>query len=171
MRRTIIGTGAHARYLHLIFGWPMIPIEQWVPDGFVVNGFGKRADRIAVWEKYLYSVGGVKLNGDDFDYDVGRRTSQFMQKSFVAPGVRVGVNCLVNTGAQIDHDCILGDHCVISPGAILCGGVFLGRAVRIGAGAIILQNVRLPDDFTVEAGAVVYGPDDVRGPQRHVPFL
>jgi len=75
-------------------------------------------------------------------------------------------NVLINTGAQIDHDCKIGDHCVIAPGAILCGEVTLGEGCFVGAGAIIIEGVELEAGTFVPAGTLVVGPFDFRKPIR-----
>lgn len=162
----IVGVGAHARYLSSLFGARMVTFEEYLydPTVDVLNGMGSRRRRKQVWSIAGSGLGCV-ICGDCCSPSPGL---QVMHKAFVSMTAVLGVNILINTGAQIDHDCVIGDHCVISPGAILCGGVVLGQSVRIGAGAIVLQNVELPDGFTVEAGSVVYGPNDIRTPQRMV---
>jgi UDP-perosamine 4-acetyltransferase len=74
-------------------------------------------------------------------------------------GTRVGVNCIVNHRALIEHDCVVGDHAHVSPGAILGGSVRIGRRSHVGIGAVIRQGITIGDDATVGAGAVVV--DDV----------
>ena len=44
---------------------------------------------------------------------------------------RCGVNCIINTGAIIDHDCVLGDHVNINPGAVLAGHVQVKKGATI----------------------------------------
>jgi hypothetical protein len=88
--------------------------------------------------------------------------NQFLAFSYIGANSRLGQNILVNTGAQIDHDCKIGDHCVISPGAILCGGVELGVA------CFIVEGVKLDAGTFVPAGTLVCGPSDYRKPIRMV---
>ncbi len=80
---------------------------------------------------------------------------QLMAGVIVQPGARFGLNVLVNTGAQIDHDAEIADHAVIAPGAILCGGVRIGAASWIGAGAVVLEGRKVGAGALVAAGAVV----------------
>jgi len=74
------------------------------------------------------------------------------------PGVVVGNDAIVNTGACVDHDCRIGPHAHVAPGAILSGGVVVERECHIGAGAVILQNIRIGAGAIVGAGAVVVEP-------------
>lgn len=85
------------------------------------------------------------------DYTQG---AQIMAGVVIQPYVLLGHNVLINTGAQIDHDCIIGDHCHIAPGAILCGGVTVGEGAFIGAGAVIPEGRKIPDNAFVPAGTV-----------------
>ena len=82
---------------------------------------------------------------------------QLMAGSIVQPGVRIGVNALVNTRASVDHDCEIGAHAFIGPAATLCGGVKVGEGAFIGAGAIILPGIDIGSGAVVGAGAVVVG--------------
>ena len=73
----------------------------------------------------------------------------------VHPGSKVGTDSIINTGAQLDHDCIVGAHCHVAPGAVLCGGVTLGDGVHVGAGAVIVQQIHIGAHAVIGAGAVV----------------
>lgn len=70
-------------------------------------------------------------------------------------GVRIGLCGIINTGASLDHDCILGDFVHISPGARLAGDVQIGDRSWIGIGAVIREGTKIGADVTVGAGAVV----------------
>ena len=155
----ILGKGGHARAFSETFGGRCVLFyldHDEIPhqNDIVYIGVGDIPTRKRLFKKYRSQIpnGGVQL----------------MDNTHVGPNVRLGYNILVNTGAQIDHDCVIGDHCVISPGAILCGGVKLGEACFIGAGAIIVENVELAPETFVPAGTLVVGPDDFRRPQRVV---
>ena len=62
---------------------------------------------------------------------------------------------IINTGAQVDHDCAIANFVHIAPGATLCGNVAVGEGALIGAGAVILPGKRIGDWAIVGAGAVV----------------
>lgn len=68
---------------------------------------------------------------------------------------RLGRNCVVNTGAVIEHDCRLGDNVFVGPGAIFGGNVEVGSDVFIGLGATIKPGVRIESGIVVGMGAVV----------------
>lgn len=85
--------------------------------------------------------------------------AQIMAGCVIQPGVRLGMNSIVNTGALIDHDSIVGAHVHIAPGARLSGGVSVGASAHIGPGATVIQGIHIGDGALVAAGAVVI--DDV----------
>ncbi len=81
--------------------------------------------------------------------------SQIMAGVIVGPEAKIGRQCIVNTGASIDHENILEDGVEISPGATLCGLVSVGAFAWIAAGATVLPLVKIGRDAVVGAGAVV----------------
>lgn len=81
--------------------------------------------------------------------------AQLMAGCVIQPGVHVGINCVVNSAASIDHDCHLEPHSFIGPGAVLSGGIVVGEGAFIGAGAVILPGVRIGSGAIVAAGAVI----------------
>ncbi|MGR8979427.1 MAG: NeuD/PglB/VioB family sugar acetyltransferase [Gammaproteobacteria bacterium] len=81
--------------------------------------------------------------------------SQILAQSVVAADSYVGEACIINHGANVDHECVLGDGVHLAPAATLCGCVTLGDHVMIGAGAVILPRLQVGDNVIVGAGAVV----------------
>jgi UDP-perosamine 4-acetyltransferase len=133
------------------------------PDGIVlVNGvgtIGKPERRRAAFNSYrgagftfLQVVHPSAIVASDVVLDEG---AQIMARAVLQPGVRIGANTIVNTGAILDHDVSIGDHAHVAPGACLAGGVRVGDASHIGAGATIIQNIWIKDGALVGAGAVV----------------
>ncbi|MGF1606924.1 MAG: NeuD/PglB/VioB family sugar acetyltransferase [Rhodothalassiaceae bacterium] len=80
---------------------------------------------------------------------------QLMAGAIIQPGSSIGPNCLINTGACVDHDCKIEGHVHVAPGAVLCGSVLVGAGAFIGAGAVVLPGVRIGAGTVVPAGAVV----------------
>lgn len=68
---------------------------------------------------------------------------------------KLGAHSVVNTGAIVEHDCLVGSNVFIGPGAIVCGEVTVGDDVFIGAGAIIRNGVTIASGVSVAMGAVV----------------
>ena len=56
----------------------------------------------------------------------------------------IGQHCIVNTGATVDHDCMLADFVHVAPGAHLCGTVRVGEGTMVGTGVCVAQNSTIP---------------------------
>jgi len=70
-------------------------------------------------------------------------------------GVSIGHHVIINTAAQVDHDCKVGDYVHLAPGSILCGTIEVGEGSLIGAGAVIKPGVKIGAWATIGSGAVV----------------
>ena len=90
--------------------------------------------------------------------------AQFMARSTVMIGSKIGDNVIVNTAAIVDHDCDIGKHVHIAPGAVLSGNVTVGDYTHIGTGANIIQGIEIGKNVLIAAGAVVVTdiPDNMR---------
>lgn len=88
---------------------------------------------------------GVKIGGG----------SVLMAGSVVNPGATIGDNCIINTCASVDHDCVLEEGVHICPGAHLAGGITVGRGTMIGIGACVRDQVRIGRNCIIGAGAAV----------------
>ena len=86
-----------------------------------------------------------------------------MANSVINAATRLGANVIVNTGAIVEHDCIIEDHVHIASGAHLASTVYVGEGAHIGIGASILQAIKVGQHSVVGAGAVVVRdvPDNV----------
>jgi sugar O-acyltransferase (sialic acid O-acetyltransferase NeuD family) len=88
---------------------------------------------------------------------------QAMPHAIIHNTARIGLQCIVNTKALVEHDCILEAGVEIAPGATLCGRVHVGENSWIGAGATIRPRIKIGKNSIVGAGAVVVAdvPDGV----------
>ena len=86
-----------------------------------------------------------------------------MAMAVVHNEAEIGMQCILNTRALIEHDCRLMEGVEIAPGAVLCGRVTVGRNTWIGANATIAPRIRIGSNSIVGAGAVVIAdvPDNV----------
>lgn len=81
--------------------------------------------------------------------------SQILAHASICAEAKIGLSCIVNTGAQVDHDSVLENGVHIMPGAIVTGEVYIEKYATIGSGAIILPSIRIGEGSIVGAGAVV----------------
>jgi len=81
----------------------------------------------------------------------------------INPLATIGVGAICNTGAIIEHECVVGNFAHIGPGAVLCGNVTVGNNSFVGANAVIRQGITIGNNVMIGAGAVVVKdvPDNV----------
>jgi acetyltransferase EpsM len=81
--------------------------------------------------------------------------SIILDNTVIEPDASTGEGLILNVGAQIHHDSVVGKYCEIAPRAVLLGGCSIGDYTFVGANSTILPNVRVGKNVTVGAGAVV----------------
>ncbi len=76
---------------------------------------------------------------------------------------KIGNHVIINTGAQVDHHCVVEDFVHLAPGVILCGNVCIGEGSFIGAGSTIIPGKKIGAWSIIGAGSVVIDniPDNV----------
>ena len=78
-----------------------------------------------------------------------------MAGAIVQARTQIGLHCIINSGAQVDHDSIVHDFAHISPNATLCGNVEIGEGAWVGAGATVIQGMKVAPWTVVPAGETV----------------
>jgi sugar O-acyltransferase (sialic acid O-acetyltransferase NeuD family) len=89
-----------------------------------------------------------------------------MEGAILQPGVRIGNNVIVWSGATIAHDSVIGDHCFLSSGSVVAGGVELGEGCFVGLGAVIRDRAKIGAHCLIGAGSIILedaAPDGVYG--------
>ena len=75
--------------------------------------------------------------------------------AYIGSEVKVGFGSIINTGAIISHDCVLGNYVNISPGAILAGSVTIEERALVGMGVTVNLGVRIGAGARIGNSAVV----------------
>ena len=83
-----------------------------------------------------------------------------MANAVINSTAKIGCNCIINTGAIVEHDNIIGDYAHLSPKVALGGTVSVGKSTHIGIGATVINNITISDNCIIGAGAVVV--NDIR---------
>jgi len=81
--------------------------------------------------------------------------SQILPGSVVHAGAELGVNVIINSGAVVGHDCVVGDHVHVAAVACLAGAVRVGAGAHIGMGAAVKQGLTIGEGAVVGMGAMV----------------
>lgn len=76
-------------------------------------------------------------------------------RAVIGPNAIVGDFSIVNTGAILEHDSVLGAYSHLCPGVITGGGVKIGNLTTVGMGAIIRDHVTIGNNCVIGMGSVV----------------
>jgi sugar O-acyltransferase (sialic acid O-acetyltransferase NeuD family) len=75
--------------------------------------------------------------------------------AIINSGTTIGNHCIINTGAQLDHDNKLDDFVSIAPKVALAGDVTVGHGTYIGIGTNIKEKVTIGRQSVIGAGSTV----------------
>jgi len=78
-----------------------------------------------------------------------------MHHATVNANVRIGLNCIINTGANIEHDSIIGDGTHISTNAVINGNCQIAKNCFVGSNATIIHGITVSENSIIGAGAVL----------------
>jgi UDP-perosamine 4-acetyltransferase len=78
-----------------------------------------------------------------------------LRGAIVGAFTEVGEGAIINTGASIDHNCVIGPYTHIAPGTHLAGCVEIGEHTMLGVGVSVVPGIKIGAGATVGAGAVV----------------
>lgn len=95
--------------------------------------------------------------------------SVIMANAVINPYAQIGEHCIINSGATVEHDNIIGDFVHVSVKAGLAGTVRIGKRAWIGVGATVSNGVSICQDCMIGAGAVVVKNIEVPGTYVGVP--
>ncbi|MEM7128343.1 MAG: acetyltransferase [Chloroflexota bacterium] len=123
---------------------------------------------VAIGNNSIRCKVATRLARDGFQFITTIHPSASVSKhAILAPGVAVmprvvintrsiiGAYAILNSGAIVEHDCVIGEGSHVSVGAVLAGRVEVGQRSMIGAGAVVLPHLQIGTDTTVGAGAIV----------------
>jgi sugar O-acyltransferase (sialic acid O-acetyltransferase NeuD family) len=164
--RTVLG------FVDLISSAPVLGVTQLGDDNSVlqhspkqvclVNGVGSAGStnaRRAVYDRfrqlqYIFEnvIHPSAIIAPEVEIEDG---VQIMAGAVIQPGALLGSNAIINTGARVDHDCLIAAHVHIAPGVTLSGNVQVGTSSHVGTGASVIQGVKIGVESVVGAGAVV----------------
>lgn len=148
----------------LINGLPVLGGMEWVKANadrllMVMVAIGNNELRIAIGEQ-LREYGVELVNAIHPSAVVMESTSMGVGNlicagSVIVTGSRLEDHVVVNTGATIDHDCILRSGAYVAPGVHTAGRVIIGQRAFVGVGAALGPNVRIGEGSIIGAGSIV----------------
>jgi len=89
---------------------------------------------------------------------------QVLAQSYVGSAARVGFGTVLNAGAIVSHDCVLGQVVNLSPGATLAGNVRVENHAQIGMRATVNMQITIGEGALLGNGCTVKAdvPPDTR---------
>lgn len=76
---------------------------------------------------------------------------------------KVGSGCIINTGAIVEHECIVGDFSHLSPSASMGGGTQLGKRVWMCISSCTKDHVKVASDITIGANSCLLADASISG--------
>ncbi|MCK9374079.1 MAG: acetyltransferase [Sulfuricurvum sp.] len=173
----VYGTGGHGKVVadiarscgYTLAGWiddnPAAAAYTWEtfrlshPSGAIALGIGNNTLREQILDKV--SKAGYALPplihpsaviSPSATIDEG---SVIMPLSVVNAEARICTGCIINSGAVVEHECLLEPFVHISPNAALAGGVRVKHHTHIGIGANCIQNLTVGAHSIIAAGSVL----------------
>lgn len=149
--------------LTALYGYPVLKsLEEVLPhlqvDPRFCLGTGNPQMRKMFYEKFK-ALGGshlsIKGKGIALSHFTKSNQADIFNLCFIGANTQIGKGTLINTGAQIHHDVIVGNFSEVNPGAVLLGAAQVGDFCSIGANATILPKVKIGNRVIVGAGSVV----------------
>lgn len=171
----LYGASGHAKVIIDILKATGVEIEGLVDDNPDVNVLGE----YPVFHQYLnYSPIIVSIGNNSIRKMIaGRLSGEFgraihpsavvsssaivedgsviMQGAVIQADAKIGKHCIINTGASVDHECVIEDFVHVSPHATLCGNVHVGEGSWVAAGTVVLPGVKIGKWSVIGAGSVV----------------
>lgn len=126
--------------------------------GIVAIGSNEIRCAISQWlEKHQYELISAVHPSSQIGRDVDIRSGTvIMANAVVNPSTTIGRYVIINTGATVDHDCMVGKGVHLAPGTVVCGSVQIGDLSFLGAGSTVIQNTVIGYKVMIGAGTTVY---------------
>jgi len=133
--------------------------DYWEESNRYILGIGNNIVRGKI-AKMLRSKSQNVINVIDPNSDISSRAiignGNYIAKHVAINAfVKIGNDCIINTGAIVEHECILGNAIHIAPGAVLAGNVQVGNNTFIGANSVVKQGVCIGENVIIGAGTVI----------------
>lgn len=77
------------------------------------------------------------------------------KRAIINAETTIGNICIINTGAIVEHECIVEDFVHVAPGSTLCGRVHLKERSFVGARSVVIPNRQIGEGAFLGAGSVV----------------
>ncbi len=159
-----------------MFGYPVIGKQENIVD--IVAKFGIDGGFISIGDNYSrcyvrdFIVSKIPkfkfINAIHPTVAIGRNVkigvgNVIMAGAIINPDSEISDFCIVNTGAQLEHNCFMDEFSHLSAGSITGGKVIIGKFSSICLNVTLIDRIRIGENTVVGSGAVVLNdlPDNV----------
>lgn len=139
-RQDYIAKGIPFHMAYIYSGWPRMERRRRLIEDYEKSG--------AIFETLISPHAIVTEHSE-----VGKGSA--IMTGAIINRAKLGKHVVVNSGAIVEHDCMVGDNSFIGPGAVIGGFTQIGENCFIGLGARIGNGLRIGANVTVAMGAVV----------------
>ncbi|HMG89428.1 MAG TPA: acetyltransferase [Chryseolinea sp.] len=126
------------------------------PNAYVIVAIGDNAARKRVAEftkhQFMNAIHSSAIISGHVKMGLG---NMILHGTIIQAQTEIGNHVIINTGAQVDHHCVVEDYAHIAPRVVLCGNVKIGTGTLIGAGATVIPGKKIGRWATIGAGSVV----------------
>jgi sugar O-acyltransferase (sialic acid O-acetyltransferase NeuD family) len=147
-----------AKYTGDLYGVPRMKEydPSFEPDAYAIVAIGDNTIRKRVAESTKHRFANAIHNSAIISAKVSMGLgNMILHGAIIQAQTRVGNHVIINTGAQVDHDCVIEDYVHIAPRVVLCGTVNIGTGTLVGAGATVIPGKKIGKWAMVGAGSVV----------------
>lgn len=142
----------------MIYGYKVLGSDTWLSlyekEIYIICAIGKSFSRKLIYEKFS-TYPNLKLATlidptvrIDKTVIIGQG-SIICRNCIITTDTQIGKGVLMNTGASVGHDSIVGDYCTFLTNAMAAGLTIFGETCDIGAGAFILQGKKIAANTTL----------------------
>jgi sugar O-acyltransferase (sialic acid O-acetyltransferase NeuD family) len=141
--------------IKVLQGYPVFPADKIKEPLIISIGDNRTRQKIAQSLDVLFAPALIHSSAIVSGTVKMQEGTVVMQGAIIQSCTTIGKHCIINTGASVDHDCVLEDYVHISPHATLCGNVKIGEGAWIGAGAVVVPGIKIGQWSVIGAGSVV----------------
>jgi sugar O-acyltransferase (sialic acid O-acetyltransferase NeuD family) len=151
-------TDAHDQHGQTVLGVAVLGAPEWLAEhtaaAIIAIGDNATRRRIAgrIDAEWLAAISPHAIISP---HAVVQPGAMIFPGAVLGPLAVIGAHSIVNVGASVSHDSVVGDWANLNPGARIAGNVRVGAGASIGMGASIIQGRAIGPWAVIGAGAAV----------------
>ena len=151
-------TDAHDQRGQTVLGIPVLGAPEWLAGhaAAAIIAIGDNATRRRIAGRMAADwLAAISPHAIISPHAVVQPGAMIFPGAVVGPLAMIGAHSIVNVGASVSHDSVVGDWANLNPGARIAGNVRVGEGASVGMGASIIQGRSIGPWAVIGAGAAV----------------